>query len=61
MSQNGEISLDHYMLETASIKRLKTIDNWALLMTIFIVMNPDQQYPFVLDVKEQQNIKRKTS
>ena len=37
-----EISLDHYMLETASIKQLKTIDIWALLMTIFIVMNRDQ-------------------
>ena len=56
-----EISLDHYMLETASIKQLKTIDNWALLMTIFIVMNPDQEYPFEVDVKKQQNTKKQTS
>ena len=55
-----EISLE-YMLETASIEKLKAIDNWALLMTIFIVMNPDQKYPFELDVKEQQNTKKKTS
>ena len=56
-----EISLDQYMLETASIEQLKAIDNWALLMTIFIVMNPDQEYPFELDVKEQQNTKKQTS
>ena len=56
-----EISLDHYMLETASIKQLKTIDNWALLMAIFIVMNPDQEYPFEVDVKKQQNTKKQTS
>ena len=37
-----KISLDHYMLETASIEQLKAIDNWTLLMTIFIVMNPNQ-------------------
>ena len=56
-----EISLDQYMLETASIEQLKAIDNWALLMTIFIVMNPDQKYPFQLDAKEQQNTKKQTS
>ena len=56
-----EISLDQYILETASIEQLKAIDNWALLMTIFIVMNPDQEYPFELDVKEQQNTKKQTS
>ena len=56
-----ETSLDQYMLETASIEQLKAIDNWTLLMTIFIVMNPDQEYPFELDVKEQQNTKKQTS
>ena len=53
-----EISLDQYMLETASIEQLKAIGNWALLMTIFIVMNPNQEYPFELEVKEQQNTKK---
>ena len=56
-----EISLDQYMLETAGIEQLKAIDNWALLMTMFIVMIPDQEYPFELDVKEQQNTKKQTS
>ena len=56
-----ETSLDQYMLETASIEQLEAIDNWTLLMTIFIVMNPDQEYPFELDVKEQQNTKKQTS
>ena len=55
-----EISLDQHMLETASIEQLKAIDNWALLMTIFIVMNPDQEYPFDPDGKEQQNSKKQT-
>ena len=40
---------------------LKAIDNWALSMTIFILMNPDQEYPFKLEVKEQQNTKKQTS
>ena len=44
--------LDQYMLETAIIEQLKVIDNWALLMTIFVVMNLEQEYPFELDVKE---------
>ena len=56
-----EISLDQYMLETASIEQLKAIDTWALVMTLFIVMNPDQEYPFELDVKELQNTKKQTS
>ena len=41
------------MLETAGIEQSKAIDNWALLTTIFIVMNPDQEYPFELYVKQQ--------
>ena len=56
-----EISLDQYILATASIEQLKAIDNWALLMTIFIVMNPDQKYPFKIDVTEQQNTKKQTN
>ena len=56
-----ETSLDQYMLETASIEQLKVIDDWVLIMTIFIVMNPDQEYPFELDVKEQMNTKKQTS
>ena len=56
-----ETSLDQYMLETVSIEQLKVIDDWVLIMTIFIVMNPDQEYPFELDVKEQMNTKKQTS
>ena len=33
---------------------LTTADNiWALLMTIYIVINPDQSYPFAQDIKEE--------
>ena len=49
------------MLETASIETLRVIDNWALLMTAFIVMNPDQQYLFEFDIKEQHNTKKQTN
>ena len=56
-----EIYLDLYMLQTASIEQLKAIGNWALLMAIFTVMNPSQEYPFEFDVKEQQNTTKQTS
>ena len=56
-----EISLDQYTLISINIEQLKAIDNWALLMTILIVINPDQEHPFEIDVKEQQNTKKQTS
>ena len=56
-----EISLDQYTLESINIEQLNAIDNWALLMTILIIMNPDQEHPFEIDVKEQQNTKKQTS
>ena len=26
--------------------KLKSIDNWALIMTIFVILNPDQEHPY---------------
>ena len=31
---------------------MKKIDIWALLMTLFLVVNPDQIHPFELSINE---------
>ena len=36
-------------LSIVGIEQLKSIDNWALIMTIFVILNPDQEQPFFLD------------
>ena len=47
-----EIQIESQLLESAGIKDFKKIDMWAFLMTIFLVMNPDQSYPYEHDLKE---------
>ena len=47
-----EISLQEELISSASIDDLKNVDVWALLMTIFIILNPDQKYPFQEMIKE---------
>ena len=42
-----EITVDK--LQSADISQLKSIDVWALLMTFWIILNPDQQWPFEMD------------
>ena len=44
-----EISVDALKLTSVGIEQLKSIDNWALIMTIFVILNPDQEHPFFLD------------
>ena len=46
-----EISIDREMLESACIDNLKSVDVWALLMTFFVILNPDQRFPFHLNIK----------
>ena len=45
-------------LINASIDDLKAVDVWAVLMTFFVVLNPDQKYPFEILLKNNphQNI-----
>ena len=43
------ISVDALKLTSVGIEQLKSIDNWALIMTIFVILNPDQEHPFFLD------------
>ena len=44
-----EISVDALKLTSIGIEQLKSIDSWALIMTIFVILNPDQEHPFFLD------------
>lgn len=46
-----EISIVDSLLNGATIEQLKCVDNWALLLTIFIILNPDQEHPFASDIK----------
>ena len=47
-----EISIEGEMLESASIDDLKAIDVWALSITFLVILNPDQHFPFHLNIKE---------
>ena len=41
-----ETQIDSQLLVTADLNDLKKFDIWALLMTIYIIINLDQSYPF---------------
>ena len=42
----SEISVDLLTVTSIGIEQLKFIDNWALIMTIFVILNPDQVLEF---------------
>ena len=46
-----EIMIEKCMLQTTGIQDLKRIDIWAAVMTLFVLLNPDQRYPFEKDIK----------
>ena len=46
-----EIMIEGCMLQTAEIEDLTRIDIWAAVMTLFVLLNPDQKYPFEKDIK----------
>ena len=48
-----EILVEKYMLNGASLDDLKKVDVWALIMTLFVVINPDQRYPFEENLERQ--------
>ena len=41
-----EILVDALKSTSVGIEQLKNIDNWALLMTMFVVLNLDQEHRF---------------
>ena len=47
-----EISIEGEMLQSVCIDDLKAIDVWGVLMTFFVILNPDQRFPFHLNIKE---------
>ena len=49
----AETQIDSQLLATAALDDLKKIDIWALLMTIYIIINSDQWYLFAQDINEE--------
>ena len=47
-----EILIQEELLEFAGIDEMKKIDIWALLMTLFLVINSDETHPFELNINE---------
>ena len=40
-------------LEGASVENLKSIDVWALGVTLFVLLNPDLQGPYLIEHREK--------
>ena len=48
-----EILVEESILKSAEIKQLKAIDVWALVMTFFVILNPDQKNLFQHDLEKR--------
>ena len=44
-----EILVEESILKSAGVEQLKAIDVWALVMTFFVILNPDQKNLFQYD------------
>ena len=42
----AEILVEESILKSAGIEQLKTIGVWALAMSFFVILNPDQKNSF---------------
>ena len=47
-----EILIQEELLEFAGKDEMKKIDIWALQITLFLVINPDETHPFELNIDE---------
>ena len=47
-----EILIQEELSEFVGIDEMKKIDIWALLMTLFLVINPDQTHPFECNINK---------
>ena len=45
-----ELVVSELLLTSAGIDDLKRADVWSVLMTIFMILNPDQEFPFERDI-----------
>ena len=50
-----ELIIEELSIASAGTDELKTADVWVVSMTIFIILNPDQSYPFQHDLKNIPN------
>ena len=51
----SELIIEELSIGSAGIDEIKTVDVWAVLMTFFTILNPDQSYPFQDDLKNIPN------
>ena len=49
----AEVLVEESFLKLAGIEQLKAIDAWALVMTFFVILNPDQKNPFQYDLEKR--------
>ena len=47
-----EILIQEEHLEFSGIDEMKKTDIWTLLLTLLLVINPDQTHPFQLNINE---------
>ena len=50
-----ELIIEELSIASAGIDVLKTVDAWAVLMTFFTILNPDQSYPLQNDLENIPN------
>ena len=50
-----ELIIQELSIASAEIDELKIVDAWAVSMTFFTMLNPDQFYPFQNDLKNIPN------
>ena len=50
-----ELIIEELSIASAGIGELKTVDEWAVSMAFFTLLNPDQSYPFQNDLKNVPN------
>ena len=46
-----EISVIDTVMKSKSIDQLKAIDVWAFTLTTFMIINPDQDYPYQMNIE----------
>ena len=47
----AELIIEELSVPSAGIDELKTVDVWAVSMTLYTILNPDQTYPFQNDLQ----------
>ena len=50
-----ELIIEELSIASVGIDELKTVDVWAVTITFFTILNPDQSYPFQNDLKNIPN------